>query len=155
MPTLSFFLTKAFSHQSLSYCSLVPFLVLRQLRGGGMGSEHVLKLRYVNCGWPLKTQVSEDAQTEVDRLSLMSGLGGMDREDHYCASYETSLPHWMWIAAGSCRIDPAQPPAAWFATPELASSQLSLIGEPWRVNILQVKIQPSGYLLMSRKGEPL
>jgi hypothetical protein len=70
----------------------------------------------------------------------MSGFGGMDREDRYSGNDESvpTLPHWMWIAAGSCKIDPAQPPSAWFVTPELASSQLSLAGEPWRVNILQV-----------------
>ena len=85
---------------------------------------------------------ASDAQSEGDRMSIMSGISGtgvIDREDRYSGNEGVaSQPHWMWIAAGSCRIDPLQPPASWFVTQEAVSSQLSLAGEPWRVNILQV-----------------
>ena len=88
-----------------------------------------------------------DVQSDCDRMSILSGIsgtGGIDREDRYSGTEGVvSQPHWMWIAAGSCRIDPLQPPASWFVTPEAVSSQLSLAGEPWRVNILQVRVDGS------------
>ena len=91
---------------------------------------------------------ASDAQSEGDRMSIMSGISGtgvIDREDRYSGNEGVvSQPHWMWIAAGSCRIDPLQPPASWFVTQEAVSSQLSLAGEPWRVNILQVAPRDRG-----------
>jgi len=59
-----------------------------------------------------------EAQGDVDRMSIISGnsgFGGFDREDRYSGNEGVvSLPHWMWIAAGSCRIDPVQPPSSWY-----------------------------------------
>lgn len=76
--------------------------------------------------------------------SLVSGDLILDREDRYGfddAVFDTGLnvdtPHWVWITAGSCKMDQG-PPKSWLMDTAVGSSESSLAGESWRVNILQV-----------------
>ncbi len=93
------------------------------------------------------------AVDSVDKLSL-GGRGDrldtisanvLDREDIYMDDDDLARseggeagPQWVWLSAGSCRVDPVSgPPGGWFLAEASSSSQLSLSGEPWRVSILQ------------------
>eukprot|EP00095_Tigriopus_kingsejongensis_P005868 maker-scaffold38_size502422-snap-gene-2.18 protein:Tk05868 transcript:maker-scaffold38_size502422-snap-gene-2.18-mRNA-1 annotation:"tectonin beta-propeller repeat-containing protein" len=75
--------------------------------------------------------------------SIVSGEDHIvDREDRYGfedSVYDMGLnpntPHWVWIAAGGCKLD-GSPPGSWFVE-TFASSESNLAGEPWRVDILQ------------------
>ena len=62
-----------------------------------------------------------------------------------CTISSHSGPHWVWLTAGSCSLggasasSPPHPPTNWFVENSAShSSQLSLAGDPWRVDILQV-----------------
>ena len=64
-----------------------------------------------------------------------------DREDHYGDELYDDVaggPQWVWLTMGACKLDPSYLPASWFI--ENISSQQSLSGEAWRMNILQVYI---------------
>lgn len=82
----------------------------------------------------------ESDRKSLDRVSMSSGEHHiLDREDHYGGNDEDdqgSGPQWVWLTLGSCKLDPNHLPGAWLT--EQTSSQLSLAGEAWRVNILQV-----------------
>ena len=74
-----------------------------------------------------------------DRQSIHSDNTTIfDREDHYGDELDDdySGPQWVWLTMGACKLDPSHLPAAWFV--ENVSSQQSLSGEAWRMNILQV-----------------
>ncbi len=69
-------------------------------------------------------------------------------DDDYLSCYGDRGPHWVWITAGTLRLSSSggavaapAPPGGWFADANggngSMSSQLSLAGEPWRVEILQ------------------
>ena len=83
--------------------------------------------------------------------SIVSSAGVIDHEaqygddDYLCyADHSHSGPHWVWLTAGSCNLggtsasSPPNPPPNWFVENSAShSSQLSLCGDPWRVDILQ------------------
>ena len=74
-----------------------------------------------------------------DRQSIHSDNTTIfDREDHYGDELDDdySGPQWVWLTMGACKLDPSHLPASWFV--ENISSQQSLSGEAWRMNILQV-----------------
>ena len=74
-----------------------------------------------------------------DRQSIHSDNTTIfDREDHYGDELDDdySGPQWVWLTMGACKVDPSHLPASWFV--ENVSSQQSLSGEAWRMNILQV-----------------
>ena len=77
-----------------------------------------------------------------DRQSIHSDNTTIfDREDHYGDELDDdySGPQWVWLTMGACKLDPSHLPAAWFV--ENVSSQQSLSGEAWRMNILQVILE--------------
>ncbi|XP_059099157.1 tectonin beta-propeller repeat-containing protein-like isoform X1 [Tigriopus californicus] len=92
----------------------------------------------------MEEEKKNEAQAKVQRSnSLVSGDLILDREDRYGfddAVFDTGLnvdtPHWVWITAGSCKMEQG-PPKSWLVDAAVASSELSLAGESWRVNILQ------------------
>jgi hypothetical protein len=93
-----------------------------------------------------------DRPTTVDRAeSMISGISAAGVIDHeaqygnfnytYCGESRPSGPHWVGLTAGSCKLcslTTPNPPSNWFMENASTSSQLSLAGEPWRVEILQV-----------------
>ena len=86
----------------------------------------------------LVVEESTRAESE-DRQSIHSDNTTIfDREDHYGDELDDdySGPQWVWLTMGACKLDPSHLPASWFV--ENISSQQSLSGEAWRMNILQV-----------------
>merc|ERR550519_577315 len=68
----------------------------------------------------------------------------LDWEEKYDGIDGESEPLWVGVAAGSCLLDPAQPPSAWFMEPARSVSSLCTVSsavveeeeDPWRTNIL-------------------
>ena len=74
------------------------------------------------------------------------------------AFYSHSGPHWVWLTAGSCILggasasSPPNPPPNWFVENSAShSSQLSLAGDPWRVDILQALRHNNDSVLNNKK----
>ncbi len=86
----------------------------------------------------IESHDSDDARS-FSGVSMSSGEAAiLDREEVYNDNdFEASGPQWVWLAFGSCKLDLAALPAGWFA--DTVTSYTNLSGEPWRVNILQVK----------------
>lgn len=94
----------------------------------------------------VSSQQKTDRQDSLACVSSMSNV--LDHEVHYGQEADDDLAtlgidmgtsQWLWVSAGACKIDPASgPPSSWFKETSNATSRLSLTGEPWRIDILQV-----------------
>ena len=79
----------------------------------------------------------DQPQKSLERMPS-GDFGVVDREDLYGDEDEgEECVQWVWLTAGSCCLDPNQLPNHWFADSSANQSQLSLAGEPWRVQALQ------------------
>ena len=82
----------------------------------------------------------DDDTKSFSGVSVSSGEAAiLDREEQYDDNdFEGSGPQWVWLAFGSCKLDPTALPKPWFV--DAVSNNGSLSGESWRINILQVHI---------------
>ena len=77
-------------------------------------------------------------ESDVQSTNSSDNTTIFDREDHYGDELDDDHagPQWVWLTMGACKLDPSHLPGSWFV--ETISSQQSLSGEAWRMNILQV-----------------
>jgi hypothetical protein len=106
-----------------------------------------------------------DRPTTTNRAeSMISGISAAGLIDHeaqygdddymYYSESRPSGPHWVWLTAGSCKLcslTAPNPPSNWFMENASTSSQLSLAGEPWRVEILQVTYDKTNLYFLTFK----